>query len=177
MPDYDRSDIPASHPLGKSKKQIDVKRTRGELDSIFNFGESELERDDVEVDIGGTHGVTVDTASYLDDDEFEAYTESARESDKLGYNQMNKSNYPRRNKLDTPAPFDVHQDRSKEAAQQDTRREATVTTDPETYASDPTRYDFPFVDTTAEFKQEYANELNPFQAVEEDAGPDDLLQP
>jgi hypothetical protein len=143
------------------------------LDTIFAFSQNELERDDVQVSRGGSQGVKVEPSGSLDDEEFDTFTKRAKNSPKLGWNPADKSNYPRTNQFDTPSPFEAHQDRSTYAAKQDVKREATVTTDPEKYANNPDRYDF--VDTTKEFKQTFGDEANPFKAVEEAAGDDDLL--
>lgn len=55
---------------------------------------------------------------------------------------------------DAPDPREVHQDRSVYAQRQDSARDARITTDPETYASDPNSYDFPGVDTGPTFRRE-----------------------
>lgn len=172
---FNRGDLPRDHPLRRSGPEIDRKRTQNELDDIFGFSQNNLERDDVQVKRGGSHAVKVEPSGSLDDEEFDTFTERAKNSQKLGWNPADKSNYPRTNQFDTPSPFEAHQDRSTYAAKQDVKREATVTTDPEKYANNPDRYDFPFVDTTQDFKQRFGDKANPFKAVEEAAGDDDLL--
>lgn len=174
MPDFSRSDVPRDHPLQKTFTPTDVKRTKEAVDDIFDFGGSPLERDDIEVNNPGSTGAAkVEPAGFLADEEFESFTEQAKESEVLGWNPMTKTNYAKENQLPSESPFEAHTDRSTEAAQQDTRRKARVTTDPLLYASDPDSYDYPFLDTPTEFKEEFGDES--WRELEERAGPDDIF--
>lgn len=175
MTDFTRKNVPQDHPLKRSFTEIDQRRVEKEIDDIFAIDESPLEEDDIEIGSSGSHGVSIEPSGYLGDEKFEAFTEQARESEALGYNRMDKTNYLKRDEaLDTPRPFAVHTDRSTEAAQQDTRRKARVTTDPEKYASDPDSYDYPFVDTPSEFKDKYdSTNWNKFERM---AGEDDVFE-
>lgn len=169
-----RRSIPNDHPLADTFDDTDVKRVENDLGGIFDFGSNELERDDVKVFSGKKGAATVKPDGYLDDDEFETFTEKAKESEKLGWDPMSKNNYAKGSKLSTPKPIDVHLSRDKSRAQADTDRKAKVTTDPTKYASDPTRYDYPFVDTPTEFRDEFGDKS--FDDLEQKAGRDSIFE-
>jgi len=169
----DRSRIPTDHPLKRILPKVDAQRTKKELPNIFNFESSPLERDDVDVQTG-PRGVHVEPDGYLDDNEFSAFTDAAKESDALRYDSMDQSNFVVQSELETADPWAVHSERERETAIADTNRKATVTTDPELYATDPERYDYPFVDTPQEFRDEF--ESASFSRFEREAGADDIFR-
>jgi hypothetical protein len=169
-----RKKVPRDHPLFGTFDDTDVKRVNEDLDDIFDFGSNELERDNVKVHRGRKGAATVEPDGYLDDEEFETFTEKAKSSDKLGWDPMAKENFAKSNKLSTPKPIDVHLSRDRDAAQADINRKAKVTTDPAKYANDPTRYDYPFLDTPKEFREEYGDKS--FDELESKAGPDDIFE-
>lgn len=171
-----RKKVPKDHPLQTTFRETDVRRAREDLDDIFDFPSNNLERNDVKATKGSKGAAKIEPSGYLDDEEFETFTEQAKSSPKLGWDAMDKSNYAKPNKLDTPKPLDVHLGRGQEAAQQDTKREAPVTTDPAKYASNPDQLDYPFVDTTADFKDKWGDESNAFAKLDEKAGPDNIFQ-
>lgn len=169
-----RKRVPKDHPFHDTFAATDKRRTEKELDDIFDFGTNNLEREDVTVS-SGKGGGKVEPSGRLSDDEFETFTEKAKASDTLGWDPMDKSNYAKTNELETQTPAGAHFGRSAEAAKQDTRREAPVTTDPEKYANNPDEYDYPFLDTTKEFREKYGDKPNAFERIDEKAGADDVL--
>lgn len=173
MPDYRRAARKEGHPLASMFDDIDVKRTKEDLDSIFDFSDSPLERDDIDVHPGRGAGV-VEPDGYLDGEEFDAYTEAAKESEKLGWDPMAKENYAKSNKLSTPEPLQAHLSRGDEVAQNDVNRKAKVTTDPVKYANAPSRYDFPFVDAPSRFREKFKD--TSWNKLEEKAGRDEIFE-
>jgi hypothetical protein len=171
-----RDRVPDEHPVSRTFSKTDVKRTRADLSSIFNFGQNSLERDDVKVTDGPKGAATVKPNGRLDEREFETFTEKAKSSDKLGWDPMAKQNFARGAKLDTNPPLEVHGSRDDETIQNDIQRKARVTTDPEKYAESPSRYDYPFVDTPSGFKDEFGDESFPMRKFEQMAGEDDVFE-
>jgi hypothetical protein len=133
--------------LGDLSLFTDRRRTQAEVDDIFDFPDSPLERSDVEVDsVAGRP--SVEPSGRLSDSEFQQFKTTAKESDKIGWDPGSETNFARPDQLDTPKPQAVHERRSPLEQRLDEQREAQLTTDPEKYASAPGRYDYPFVDTT-----------------------------
>jgi len=174
MPDG-RKRVPDDHPLTNIFRDVDVERTEEDIDDIFDFSENELERDDIDVSAGSVGAATVEPDGFLDDDEFETFTEKAKESDKLGFNKMSKDNFAKSDELSTPKPINTHLDRDQDTVVADVQRKATVTTDPAKYANNPERFDFPFVDTPKEFRDEFEDTRRPFDKFESMAGEDDIF--
>jgi len=173
----DRSRIPNDHPLKSILTDVDVKRTKNELDDIFEFDSGPLEREDVDVS-RGPRGVQVEPNGFLEGEEFDAFTDAAKDSGKLRFDQMDNSNFVVESELQTPDPWDVHSERDRDTAIADSNRKAKVTTDPVKYANDPERYDFPFVDTPQEFRDEFEDSsfaTRGFNMFEKRAGPDDIF--
>jgi len=141
---------PEDSPFRRITGLVTQERTRAQLDDIFEFDETTLERDDVEVNQFKS-SATVEKTSFLDDEEFETFRRRASESDVLKFSDARRKWVVDPQALTAPEPVTVHNDRPREVMEEDKRRKATVTIDPETYASDPERYDFPFVDTPPEF--------------------------
>lgn len=170
-----RQRIPEDHPVNTIFRDTDKRRAEAEIDDIFDFS-GQLSRDDVSVSHGGKGAAVIEPEGYLDDPVFESFTEQAKESEKLGWDPMGKENYVKPSTLRTPKPLDVHTDRSEEAINQDIQRKAPVTTDPQKYAENPDEYDYPFVDTPSEFKDEFGDKINPFNRFERMAGEDDVFR-
>lgn len=141
------------------------RRVESELDDIFDFGGSPLERDDIQTDSRGAD-VTVEPSGSLTDDEFDSFRKQTNQSRKVDFNGQN--NIVDLSELDTPKPSAVHERRSEDAKKMDSRREAQLTTDPQTYASNPGRFDYPFVDTAPSQDESLSNEI----ALTNDLKPD-----
>jgi len=168
-----RDQIPESHPLTRTYRQTDYRRAQEDIDEIFTFENDPLDRDDIRVTPGSIGAATVEPDGFLDDEEFESFTEQAKESDALGWNPADQSNYVNESELSTPAPVNVHGNRSERAVQEDIQKKARVTTDPVKYANNPDHYDYPFVDTPAGFRDEFENES--FAEMDQRAGEDNIF--
>lgn len=171
-----RGKVPDDHPLRRTYRQTDVRRTRAELDSIFDFGDNNLERDDVKVTAGPKGAATVEPDGRLDEDEFETFTKKAKSTNKLRWDPMAKENFSWGNKLDTPKPLEVHASRDDETIRNDIQRKARVTLDPEQYAEAPGEYDYPFVDTPSGFRDKFGDKTRPMKKFERMAGEDDVFE-
>lgn len=103
-------------------------------------------------------GSGVQPSRSLSDSEYDSFQTAL--TSEPGFSQTGSRRFRANNpdKLDAPDPFEVTQQRSATAVERDRQRQARVTTDVETYASDPNSYDFPFVDTPPEFNKQYEND-------------------
>jgi len=158
-------DIPSEDsPFRRITGLVSQERTRAQLDEIFQFDETNLQRTDVEVEpLRNT--ATVEKTGFLDDEEFDTFRSKASDAEALNFTKSAEADalgLSRRKyvvdplALETPDPVTVHNDRPRDVMETDKRRKATVTIDPEQYASDPERYDYPFVDTPPEFNDIFA---------------------
>lgn len=136
------------------KGLIETDRIEAELDNVFGFDSSIMERSDVKV-ANKPGGKGVEKTGSMDDDEFEYYTEQLNKTDKFEFNSNNEYWRANIDRLDAPNPADVAKSRSQESIDEDRDKKARVTTDVEKYASDPNSYDYPFVDTPSEFNDEF----------------------
>lgn len=169
-----RNRVGEDHPLRKMFTPTDQRRAEKEVGDIFDFAGSALEPSDVDVKPPKSTGAArVEPSGYLGDEKFDAFKNQAKASEKLGYNPMGKTNYVKEQQLDSERPLQAHASRSDDAIQTDIEKKATVTTDPELYAEHPDRYDYPFIDTPKEFKDEFGDKS--FAALERKAGEDELF--
>lgn len=122
---------------------------------IFDFDSNNLEREDIKTK-GRSNGSAVFTKTdSMTDDEFETYKSEAKESG-LNFDGGERGWGASKSTLDdlgAPNPARVAQERSDDALENDRNRRAQLTTDVETYASDPNRYDFPGIDTPDEYHE------------------------
>lgn len=167
-------DTPESEPYHDIGGLVQQKRTQAALVDIFEFSENNLEREDVEV---GRKRRTafVDKTGSMTDEEFDTYTEKARESDALEFSGQSKHWVAQPAEIDAPRPLVVHNDRPESVQETDKNRKARVTTDVETYASDPEAYDYPYLDTPPEFEAEFEEAVFPENEIDRAAGDDDLF--
>lgn len=176
MPDFTRKNIPKDSPYQAVISFTDQKRAEKEAESIFNFGNTPLEKGDVKVTSPKSKGAAkVEPSGFLGDEKFGAFTDQAKQSDKLGYNPMSKTNYVKESELESERPFQAHQSRSRDAIEQDLDRKAPVTTDPTLYAENPGKFDYPYLDTPPEFKEEYPVASTSIQELDRKAGDDEIL--
>jgi len=171
-----RRGVPDDHPLSRSFSETDVRRVKSELDSIFDFSENNLEREDVSVSDGPKGAATVEPDGQLSEGEFDTFTDKAKSSEKLGFDRLSKQNFAIESELDTPRPLEVHQNRGEETATTDVERKARVTLDPEQYAKNPGSFDYPFVDTPAEFRDRFGDDPSPMRKFDEMAGDDGIFE-
>jgi len=163
------------HPYRDINGFVDAQRTKAELDGIFQFDQNNLEREDVEVN-HRRNSASVDKTRSMTDAEFETYKNRASESDALTFSGSRKEWVVQPAELDSPDPLRTHTNRSRETMENDKNRKARVTTDPETYASDPEAYDFPFLDTPPQFEEDFVPSfVSEGSFLERQAGEDDLF--
>ncbi len=157
-------------------------RLESEKDKLWDFDDSPLEENDVN-QTSGRYGQGFKKSGNLDDEEFDAFKDPLSDSQAFEYRSGGNlwSAEENSDELQTPNPSKVSNSRSKEAIRQDRRKKAPVTTDPEKYASNPDRYDYPFVDTPPEFTEKYADQV--FSSwdvktdkIDKDAGKDDVIE-
>lgn len=166
--------VPEGHPYRDINGFVDAQRTKAELDDIFQFDQNNLEREDVEVN-HRSGSASVDKTRSMTDDEFETYKNRAKQSEALTFNGSRKEWVVQPAELDSPDPLKVHTDRPRETMETDKNRKARVTTDVETYASDPEAYDFPFLDTPSQFEDEVPN-FDEAGFLERQAGDDGVFR-
>lgn len=133
---------------------LNQQRTRSHLDDIYDFENTNLEREDVKVTRAGNRSFIKKTG-YMDDDEFDTFVERSRESGAVRYDPGSKQNFTTDSSLDragVPDPLEITMERDIEARRQDARKEAPLTKDVDKWASDPSRYDFPILDTPDSFQ-------------------------
>jgi len=174
MADRLRDRLPKDEPYREIDGFVTAQRTRAELDSIFEFSETNLERKDIEVN-RTRNGAVVDKTKSLTDEEFDTYRERASRSEKLQFSGQRKNYRVKPAALDTPSPLKVHTSRDRDTMNTDSERKARVTTDPEQYARAPESYDFPFLDTPDSF-EEVASDVDPGGWLSRKAGADDLFR-
>jgi len=137
---------------------INADRVEQEAESLFDFSGGVLDRDDVDVVRGGRYGKGVKKKSNLTDEKFSVFSNTLSESGSFEFNSAAGFWLADKSELDAPDPRQVTQSRDPDAVRQDRQRKARVTTDVGKYASDPDSYDYPFIDTPPEFKDEFTSE-------------------
>lgn len=154
-------------------------KVRGEefAEDTFSFGSSPLEEDDVEV-TGNTLGFRIDTNGSLDDEEFDAYKNSLNKSgmsfvENRGHWEGSEDLLDSNN---IPDPVSVNESRTQEAIENDRERRAPVTSDVGKWASSPSHFDFPLIDTPSEFEDEMVSPYGNMKDITRAESDDELNQ-
>lgn len=153
------------HPFREDrdfKKLIGERRGEAAKDDVFSFENSPLEPNDVDVSSNASGSALFSASGNLTDDEFESFKTQAKDEG-FTFRGGKKAWEATDDDLDkfAPNPIDVHESRGQSTKRTDSQRRATITTDVETYATAPERYDYPGVDTPAEAEEKLIEESVP----------------